>query len=409
MIVRRIGLMLAVLFSLLALVPALDIAPEADTGQIGALSILVLGFTGTIAIVTVALVVPAWRGGRGASITIAVAQLASILTAVPAFFAPSELVPPGGVALAALGTLVEVAIFAMIVFDVSTVLLHAAAIIVIVALYAGGVALASAVVPPAAERLVQTTAAIAVALLFQPVLSILRRTVGRALYGGRLDPAVTTLRIAQHTGQESNVVAEAVEDAAHALRLPRVEVHDEGRTLASSASRAEAGAAVVELPLSVEGTLSFRITLRPGERRLHRDDRAALNLIAVPLASLIRETALLSELRRARAAVADTREREQQTLHRELHDGIGPVLTGALMRADATRNLLDTDISGRREQLDAARADLREAVAELRRVVYRIWPLELEQRGLWEAITARAARTQAAVELKRPRFDAASF
>lgn len=68
MIVRRIGLMLAVLFSLLALVPALDIAPEADTGQIGALSILVLAFTGTIAIVTVALVVPAWRGGRGASI-----------------------------------------------------------------------------------------------------------------------------------------------------------------------------------------------------------------------------------------------------------------------------------------------------------------------------------------------------
>ncbi len=401
MIVRRIGLVLAAVLSLSALIPALDISPEPDTGRIGALSIVALVLSAGIAIIAIAFFVPAWRGGKVASITIAVAQLASILTALPAFFAPRDLVPPGGVALASIGSLMEVAIFAMIVFDVSAMLLQVAAVIVIVALYAGGVALATAAVPPAADRLVQTTAAIAVALLFQPVLSLLRRTIGRALYGGRVDPAVTTVQIAQHTGRETDAITAAVEDAARALRLPRIQVWDGDLALAASATRGALGSTVVEVPLSSESTVSLRVTLRPGERRLHRDDRAALNLIAVPLSFLIRETALLAELRSARAAVADVREREQQTLHRELHDGIGPALTGALMRADATRNLLETDteLPAAREHLDAARSDLREAVAELRRVVYRLWPLELEQRGLWGAIAARANRSRAVLEL----------
>lgn len=123
--------------------------------------------------------------------------------------------------------------------------------------------------------------------------------------------------------------------------------------------------------------------MRVGERQLRRDDRTALQLVALPLSLLARESALLTEVRTARAALADVREREQLTLHRDLHDGLGPLLTGAVMRADAARNLLATDVEAARDSLDAARSDLRVAVTELRRVVYRLWPLELEQRGLW--------------------------
>lgn len=98
MIIRRIGLVLAGVIALLALVPALEIRPEVDTGQVGVLSVVVLVVTAAVAVVTIAFMVPAWLGGRAASITIAVAQLAGILTSLPAFFAPAELVSTGAVA-----------------------------------------------------------------------------------------------------------------------------------------------------------------------------------------------------------------------------------------------------------------------------------------------------------------------
>lgn len=398
MTTRRIGLILAVAISSAALIPAIDIRPDAQTGRIGPLSVIALLVTSVIAILTVTLVVPAWRGGRRAGITIALAQLAGIVTSLPAFFAPAELVPPGAIVAAAVGALVQVAVFAMIVVEVSTLLLHTAAAIAIVAVYALGVSLTTALVPPSADRLVQTAVAIAVALLFQPVLSLLRRSVGRALYGVRRDPVAASLQVGQHAGGQVDAAA-AAEDAARVLRLPRIEVRDGERIVAASASPVVPGATVVQIPLGPEGAPTFHVTLRPGERRLHRDDRAALDLIAVPVQLLIREAELLTQLRVARAATADARGHEQRSLHRELHDGIGPLLTGAVMHADAARNLVLTDTDSACEQLDVARADLRMAVAELRRVVHGLWPLELEQRGLWDAIALRAARSGARLDL----------
>ncbi len=228
----------------------------------------------------------------------------------------------GAVASAAVGAVLQVAVFAMIVFDVSTVLLHTAAVILIVAVYAVGVSLATALLPPSADRLVQTSAAIVVALLFQPVLSLLRRIVGRALYGGRLDPGAATLRIGQHRGDETAAVAAAVEEAARALRLPGIQIRDCVRVVASSSSPELPHASVVELPLTSDSALMF--------------EEVAGGICA--------------------------------------HDGSG-------------------------EQLDAARANLRIAVVDLRRVVYGMWPLELEQHGLWGAIAAGAIRSGAVLAL----------
>ena len=48
----------------------------------------------------ISLLIPAWRGGSRACLTIAVLQLVGILTAIPAFFAPAEVVPAGTVVFA---------------------------------------------------------------------------------------------------------------------------------------------------------------------------------------------------------------------------------------------------------------------------------------------------------------------
>lgn len=392
---RRAGLVIAAVLSLLALPPALEVGagPGGDGGVALPVAVLVLAIV--VAASTLGLLIPAWRGGRAAAAVIATLQLVTALTALPAFFAPADVVPAGGVIAAAAGTLVSIAAFAMIVFDAPTMILQTLAVLAVVALYAGVVAAAGLVVPDPAMRLVQTAAAATVAICFHPLLRALRATVGRALYGGRADPVRAALSIGRLPERGTDAVATALTELARSLRLPRVElVRGDGAVGAVGVAGVRAGVRTVEIPFA-DSPDRLRVTLRPGERTLQHDDEHALRLAALPLGLLTRESALLDEVRAARAAVVDARERERRALHRDLHDGLGPLLTGAAMRADAARNLLEADPAATRDELDAVRDDLRSAIAEVRRVVYGLWPVELEQRGLWEALRVRATRSDA--------------
>ena len=118
------------------------------------------------------------------------------------------------------------------------------------------------------------------------------------------------------------------------------------------------------------------------------------------IALVLREQSLVAALRAARTQTAEARERERQVLHRDLHDGLGPVLTSATLRIDAARNTLDDDVERSRTALARARADVGEALTELRRVVYGLRPIALDERGLVGALREQAAHPAAlAVEV----------
>ncbi|MCF7550099.1 sensor histidine kinase [Pseudonocardia sp. WMMC193] len=374
----RIGLLLAAVLSVAAAVPALDVAPD-ETGSIAAAAAVAV-LSGGIALVTLALLVPAWRGVRWAQVVVAVLQLVAILPSLPAFLLPG--IPTVWVVATALSALLNVLVFALILSVFSALLLHTAAVVVVVAVYAGLVAAVSAAVPAEAGRTVQTIAAIAVALLFQPVLAALRRAVGRAVYGGRGDPASTALAIHGRLGEPAAIV----EETRRALRLPRLALTDGAVVVADSGDPTAPTA-----PVPLDGRFALAAALRPGERRLHPDDRAALVLVGTPLARLLHAVELTEQLRAARAATLDARERERTALHRELHDGLGPLLTGAVLRADAADKLLATRPEEAAALLTTARQELRTALHELRGTVYGLRPLELEEHGLWAALRRRAA------------------
>jgi signal transduction histidine kinase len=218
------------------------------------------------------------------------------------------------------------------------------------------------------------------------------------LYGTRDDPERTMRRVGRTAPAGSDTMAAAVADTAQALRLPRLELRDGDRVLAA----AGAAAAPMVASVPIDDRLSLHAALRPGERRLHSADRAALELVALPLALLVRQARLTDELTSARAAAATVRERERAKLHRDLHDGLGPLLTGAALRADAARNLLSGEQPAG-EQLDIVRAEVREAIGEVRRVVDGLRPVDLEQQGLWAFVEKRAARAGARVLLPEQR------
>ncbi|MGL4648498.1 MAG: sensor histidine kinase [Caldilineaceae bacterium] len=92
----------------------------------------------------------------------------------------------------------------------------------------------------------------------------------------------------------------------------------------------------------------------------------------------------------------NAREEERRRLRRDLHDGLGPSLAGLSFRIDAARNLLKRDPQRADAQLEAAGDQLRNAIADIRRLVYGLRPPALDELGLVAALRQHFALLQPA-------------
>jgi signal transduction histidine kinase len=151
-----------------------------------------------------------------------------------------------------------------------------------------------------------------------------------------------------------------------------------------------------------EGTPSaavLEVGLRRGEDALHAADRRVLTLIGTPLALALYSAELAGQVQASRAALVGAHAEERLRLHRELHDELGPVLTGAAFRADAASNVLHRDPEAADRLIGEVRAGVRQAIDDVRRVVYGLRPLELEEQGLVGALRQRLCGEPTGVEL----------
>jgi signal transduction histidine kinase len=174
-----------------------------------------------------------------------------------------------------------------------------------------------------------------------------------------------------------------------ALRLPYAEIRV-GMTVVAAEGEPAERVHAVELRYRGSEVGALSVGLRRGERRLDSADTAVLDLIAVPLASAVQATALSRQLQASREHIVAATEDERRRLHRELHDGLGPTLTGVAFKADAAGNLADTDPLTSRRLLAELRADIGEAIADVRRVVLGLRPPTLDEVGLIGALRRQA-------------------
>ncbi len=233
------------------------------------------------------------------------------------------------------------------------------------------------------------------AVMFQSARTRLQALVNRLVYGGRDTPYEVVTRITQEIEAVApeEVLLRFVQTVGMALKLPysALELWDDGRYQSVAAWGKATGERVV-FPLTFHGKQSGRLVVssRALGEALTAGDQDLLRGVADQAELLIEMGRLNSELQMSREKLMVTREDERRRLHNDLHDGLGPTLASMTLQIDAARNWVTRDPDQAEALLVDLKAQVKVAVADVRRLVDDLRPSVLDNFGLVGAIREQA-------------------
>jgi signal transduction histidine kinase len=229
------------------------------------------------------------------------------------------------------------------------------------------------------------------ALGFHPTLVVLRGVVDQLLFGDRPDPLQAATHVADQIGDDPVLALRAIREA---LVLPYASLRADNRTLATSGTEVTHTRSL-PLRLGDDAVGEIVVGLRAGDLTLAASDANVLRIVAPLLAQTLRAQALARDLQASRNAAITAIEEERRRLRRDLHDGLGPTLSGVAFATDAARNQLVGDPAAADALLEKLRADTSAAIAEVRRLVEGLRPPALDELGLLGAVRQHAASLHA--------------
>jgi signal transduction histidine kinase len=235
-----------------------------------------------------------------------------------------------------------------------------------------------------------------VAVAFQPLRERVQRGVNRLLYGDRDDPYAVLSRLGQRleaTLAPEEILPAIVRTLTEALRLPYAAI-----VLPSGAAPFLAAAAgtpvdgTVRLPLTYQAEPVGDLVVAPRSpgKAFGPADRRLLEDLARQIGVAAHAVRLTGDLQRSRERIVSAREEERRRLRRDLHDGLGAQLAALSIQAGALRAAIRRDPTLAEEQAGELRAELRSAVADIRRLVHGLRPPALDELGLVGALRERA-------------------
>lgn len=228
---------------------------------------------------------------------------------------------------------------------------------------------------------------------FVPLRRRVQAGVDRLVYGRAPDPhralAGLTHRLNEPNSPEG-VLRPAVEAVAAAfLRLDYVAVHlpDDGPTVATGRLRAPS----IVLPLAFQGAAvgELEVAARPGARPPSATDEAFTGVVP-QMAAVAHGVLMTQAVVTARRALVTAREEERRRLRRDLHDGLGPALAAASMRAESAAFLAHSDPEQACGVMFGLAEELRGTIEDVRRLVYDLQPPVLDAVGLAAAVREQA-------------------
>jgi two-component system, NarL family, sensor kinase len=285
---------------------------------------------------------------------------------------------------------------------VNRALVYGALTVGVVALYATVVVALGSLVQSSDSFLISLVGTGVVVVAVQPARTWLQRRVDRLMYGDRDDPYAGLSRLA--TRLQASVAPDAalstiVTAVAEALRVPFVAI-DLARDTASerAATHGRPGRSEhVTVALAFQGERVGDLVVEeraPGEP-FGAADRRLLNDLAGHAGAAVHAIRLTADLQHSRERLVLAREEERRRIRRDLHDGLGPALAGAVLQADAARDLIVKEPEAADALLGSLREGLQAAVADIRALVYALRPPALDELGLVPALHEQAARLNA--------------
>jgi signal transduction histidine kinase len=272
-------------------------------------------------------------------------------------------------------------------------------LVVFVAVTAG----LAALLPHGPAPLVVAASLIAVGLA--PVRDRLQRFVDRVVYGDRGDPWSALSRLSMPLGgpADDELLAATAEALGKALHVQGVQIRD-----ADGGALGEWGdvGAAEEFPLHFGGAGlgALAVEVRRGEASLGAADVRLLTAVAPLVAVIVHAVTLAGELRVAQTRLREATESERQRLRQDLHDGLGPSLTGIGLGLEAMESATGPRAD---EMLARLRTEVTRSLDEVRRIIDDLRPGAFDDDGLLEALRGRVThfrqRTGLHVDLDAPR------
>jgi signal transduction histidine kinase len=314
--------------------------------------------------------------------------------------------------MALLPLCLAVAILRYRLFDleiiVNRALVHGTLTLFVIGAYIGVVTALSALFHTDDSLLFSLIATGLVAVLFQPLRLRLQYAVDRLIYGARHEPYSALAGLGRRL--ETTIAPEAVlptivETVADTLKLPYVAIEQAnaaephtGRILAEYRAPGSA-AAPRTLPALQRFALVYRgeelgallAAPRPGEAGFRADEQRLLHDLARQAGSALHAVRLTLDLQRSRERIVGAREEERRRIRRDLHDGMGPTLASVVQRVGLATALIPNKPQRSAALLTDVEAQLRDLIADIRRLVYALRPPALDQYGLVEAIRQESA------------------
>ncbi|CAN3983967.1 sensor histidine kinase [Kitasatospora purpeofusca] len=268
-----------------------------------------------------------------------------------------------------------------------------ALIALLIAGYLGIALLLRRALPTASNAGAQLLAAAALAIggLLGPTTRWVVRAVDRFYYGDRARPYQVVRALAERL---SRAVSPAdappllCDTVVGALGLPGARVVLHTRTGPHElASVGTVGANSQVFPLSYEGAVIGDLYAPPraGQPELDAQDHEVLRFLADQAAPAIASLRMYEELQRGRRQIVLAREEERRRLRHDLHDGLGPTLSGLRLGVDTARAAVPEGSSAARS-LRAVSAGIGQAIDELRRITEGLAPAALAGEGLAVAL-----------------------
>ncbi|MFC0842995.1 histidine kinase [Streptomyces noboritoensis] len=247
------------------------------------------------------------------------------------------------------------------------------------------------------QALVSGAVGLASGALLYPCARLAVRVVDRIYYGDRARPYQVVRALSRRLSQAA-APAQAprllCDTVVSTLNLPGAKVVVDTRS--GPRTLAAAGEPVPDsygFPLTYEGNVvgHLHVAPRAGQRALDRQDQEVLRSLADQASPALASVRLYEDLRAARERMVVTREEARRALRHDLHDSLGPALSGARLQIDTARFAVP-DGSAAARPLETASEGIGQAIAELRQISAGLAPAALDRNGLDGALRQLADR-----------------